>query len=290
MSIRLHQHGQPGLLPHEGAGLVMLAGIFDKQQARRPPQRSSPTTLQRASPQSIPRVDGNRDTQAARRQSSSWLNDIQPHRKVSRSGASQTGNSQPPTPVTEQGMNQPRVGPVSFPWNAGVFTSTRDDLPSSTPQCPPPPPRLTPVKATRRQVPQHGQSGLLPREGARLVMPAGNGAFFFSGLVGLDSFPAMEPGRPCLRVMELLGTWPAWSTLTSTVPEHGVYVMFWCGGPDRLGRLMREWLGMAVTDPDHRTEHGVYVMCRCGGPGRSRRKTGVDVMAMAGLVCYDDHG
>ncbi|KAF2493376.1 hypothetical protein BU16DRAFT_78349 [Lophium mytilinum] len=106
----------------------------DKQQARRPTPDSEvlASSDEDASEHVLTRVKSN--PLAARRQSSSWLNDIQPHRKVSLGGASQTGNSQPPTPVTEQGMNQPRAGPASFPWNAGVFTSTRDGLPSPTQQ------------------------------------------------------------------------------------------------------------------------------------------------------------
>ncbi|KAF2812501.1 PSP1-domain-containing protein [Mytilinidion resinicola] len=106
----------------------------DKQQARRPTPDSEvlASSDEDTSEHVLTRVKSNPLT--ARRQSSSWLNDIQPHRKVSLSGASQTGNSQPPTPSVEQGTGQPRTGSVSFPWNAASFTSARDGLTSPTVQ------------------------------------------------------------------------------------------------------------------------------------------------------------
>lgn len=67
---------------------------------------------------------------AGRRQSSSWLSDIQPNRKFSIGGASHSGGSQPTTPSGEQGplTMSSRGGATgnAFPWNASMFSISID--------------------------------------------------------------------------------------------------------------------------------------------------------------------
>lgn len=105
-----------------------------KQQGRRstPDSEALASSDDDTQEQPLTRVVSN--PLSTRRQSSSWLNDIQPHRKVSLGGGSQTGGSQPPTPSAELGAGAAsRTGSVgAFPWNAGAFTSARDSLASPT--------------------------------------------------------------------------------------------------------------------------------------------------------------